>query len=187
MKLAWTGIAALVLAALVFASAPTAPAAADPPADTAVSVKQLQGGVKGLLGARLGRCVKVQGRIVRGAEGKSRTGGLYRLQAAHVDGKALPAPIEFEFEPHSAAVEAALPSDEASLLKSRKGTKPAGGDRAEQIRELEQGYVGRTVSVLAYETGGFEGVPEGLPAAFPVWQDHGFSFISKLVVLEVHP
>jgi hypothetical protein len=45
--------------------------------------------------------------------------------------------------------------------------------------------VGRGFTLLAYETGGFSGIPDGLPADYPLWQDTGFGFTSHLMVVRV--
>jgi hypothetical protein len=50
--------------------------------------------------------------------------------------------------------------------------------------ELEKGYVGKTVTVIAYETGSFVGIPRNMPKGVRPWADVGFSFRKRLVVMD---
>ena len=76
-----------------------------------------------------------------------------------------------------------MASDGFGLYTLKTG-KTASRLTGEQIDELEKGYVGSAVRLLAYETGAFSGIPSNLPRDFVVWQDRRFSFSTQLVILQ---
>ncbi len=70
-----------------------------------------------------------------------------------------------------------------SLYEVFRGKKPANID-PKVTEQLRRQYVGSKVSLLAYETGGFGGIPNGLPKDFLQWSDVGFGYRSTLVVMD---
>jgi hypothetical protein len=136
--------------------------------------------VVGMIGIPLGRVAEVECVIV-GRREHLKDESDYLLKVVAVDGARLTQPPSLHFEvPTWARVE--LASDPIALHRLRKG-KEASSLSDEQMRELEAGYVGRTVRLAAYETGGFTGLPRNWPKGAPSVQGRGFSFTTSLVLL----
>jgi hypothetical protein len=64
-----------------------------------------------------------------------------------------------------------------------KNGKRAASLTAAEIAELEKGYVGRSFRLVAYEAGGFSGIPSKLPDDIPIWADVSFHFSTSLTIL----
>jgi hypothetical protein len=64
-------------------------------------------------------------------------------------------------------------ADEFGLYKHLYG-KETGTISPEQSKEMKKKYVGREFNIMAYETGGFTGVPAGYFKYQPIRQDRGF-------------
>lgn len=142
--------------------------------------------VIGRLGRPLGTVVEVEAEVVRGRDLRNKGDyGSYLLRVTSVDGADLPAPelLHFGLAPGSSA---RLAWEEFGLWRMKKGSD-AGTLYPKDIDEIEQGYVGRHVRLLAYESGGYSGIPalnpRGEGAGVPIWQDHGFGFSTSLIVL----
>jgi hypothetical protein len=159
-----------------------AAAAASASSTAAVRVRDLRaGGVIGVLGQPLGVVMKIDGTIVDGDSlGDKRHGSSYLLRVEQVAGTRLAEPVVIEF---SSDPGVGLPTDTFKLQEWKTGKK-TGSLSDREIAKLNEGYVGARVSVHAYETGAFRGVPACLPRETALWQDTGFSFQSSLVVLE---
>ena len=116
--------------------------------------------VTGYLGVSLGKCVSIRASIEKGvAKGSS---GSYLLNVTQVDERVLPSPVECKFHIHQFATEdVAIAKDSFGLHKLLTG-KDTGKLMGEEIASLEKGYIGKEVTLVAYETGRFLGTPSGL-------------------------
>jgi hypothetical protein len=137
--------------------------------------------VVGSLGLPLGTCARIQATITTRNLMK-RDSGDYFLTITHVDGQRLPTPVVSRFFVHSQATRnVKLANDNFALYELRTGKK-AGSLDTEQIARLEEGYVGRSVNVLAYQTGSFSGTPNH--KKFATWQGTSFHFSTHIVVMD---
>jgi len=99
----------------------------------------------------------------------------------HVNGEPLATPVNLRFRTApGAAVNLARDGFELHELKTGKKT---GMLTDMQIGALEEGYLGKTIKLTAYEVGGFSGIPRILPEGTVVWADVGFHFSTSLVIL----
>lgn len=138
--------------------------------------------VIGKLGKPLGEAVAIEGIIVAGDETRMKTyQGSYLLKIVSVEGKPLAQPPLMEFS-IPGFVNVPLANTSFSLFKLKTGRTAGSLDDA-QVRKIEQGYVGATFRLLAYETGGFRCIPRHLPQDL-LWQDRGFGFSTHLVLLK---
>jgi hypothetical protein len=159
-----------------------AAAAASPAAAATVRVRDLEPEkVIGVLGQPLGVVLRIDGTIVDGASLADKVhSSSYLLRVEQVAGVRLALPVVMELSSDPAL---GLPTESFALHEWKTGRKVDSlSDR--DIAKLNEGYVGASVSVYAYETGQFGGVPSCLPRGVPVWQDTGFTFHSSLVVLQ---
>ena len=104
----------------------------------------------------------------------------YLLEVTAVNGHDLRKPVRIEFEKPS-FIHADLASDAFGLYELKNGKKTGSLNEAE-IAALERGYIGRTASCV-FETGGYSGIPAGLPKDIVSWQDHGFTFRCSSLLL----
>ncbi len=140
----------------------------------------------GKLGVPFGDAVEIRATIVAGSETRRKQyQSSYLLRVSEVDGRPLSQPQLMEFCVPG-FVSAKLANDDFDLYTLKTGKKTGSLDSA-QIEELQKGYVGKTVRLAVYETGGYSGIPANLPSDVPVWQDHGFGFSSSLIVLAERP
>ena len=107
------------------------------------------------------------------------------LRVSEVDGRPLPQLPVMEFSVPS-FVDVELANDNFDLYELKNWTRAGSLDSA-QIEELQKGYVGKQVRLAVYETGGYSGIPDNLPHDVPSWQDHGFGFSTRLIVLAERP
>jgi len=133
-----------------------------------VSASDLTGGkaiILGRFGQPLGECVKLRAKIYEVDERKGSNGD-YLLLVSHVNDKELPRPVGgVEFTVTGLAV-GKIANDAFQLYQMRTGQKAKFLNT--QIQEqLNVGYVGSTVEVIAYETGGFYGKANNLPKGIP--------------------
>jgi len=161
------------------------------PQAPAISLEELRHRtVVGKLGVPLGQVVEIQATIVAGSELRSKAHvSQYFLQVTHVERKKLKKAPLLEFSsPRIFGVKIA--SNHNDLVKMKTG-KVSGGISSEKINKLEKGYIGKSLRLVAYESGCFSGIPnhisdtarEGLSKSFPWWQDRGFGFSTSLTVL----
>jgi hypothetical protein len=158
--------------------------AADPPAKKVpLPVAELnERPVIGQLGIPLGTCGEIQAKIIAGRDLRLKQfDGVYLLSVTHVAGKELPTPLNLRFSPARGAT-VNLANDSFALHELKTGHK-TGSLTDTKIRDLEKGYVGKTVKLTVYEVGGFSGIPQNLPDGTPVWADVGFGFSTSLVIL----
>jgi hypothetical protein len=139
--------------------------------------------VIGLLGVPLGEWVTIQAIIVDGDSLPDKIhGGSYLFRVTSVNGVKLTSEPVLEFSLRHVFADD-LAEDNVGLYLEKYGTEPEGLS-ASQIESLKVGYVGKSVSLQVYETGGFSGMPESLPEDALIWQDHGFCFKTHLVVVK---
>jgi len=119
------------------------------------------------LGIRLGTCVTIRATIVRSSSNMKAADGRFFLRITHVENRQLQSPLECAFGVHQFATDRVkLPSSDFGLHKLVTG-KAAKSLTSEQIAQLEKGYVGNSVTLIVYETGGFRGMPNELPKDAP--------------------
>lgn len=138
--------------------------------------------VAGALGVPLGTAVEIQARVVAGRDLRSKAyDGLYLLKVTHVAGRKLD---DFQTVKFTVAgfVSVQLARNAFELFHLKTG-KRAESLNSKQVAQLENGYVGRNVRLVVYETGGFVGIPHKFPTDVPVPASSGFHFATELVVL----
>lgn len=139
--------------------------------------------VVGLLGLPLGTVAEVQATIIAGSELRMKAyDGIYLLRVTQVAGRQLDTPVNIEFTVRPFG-DAKLPREASALYEMKTGNKATQLD-SKEISELEKAYVGTQKRLLAFETGGYSGIPRDLPRNIFSWQDHSFAFLTSLIVLE---
>jgi hypothetical protein len=139
--------------------------------------------VIGELGIPLGTCGEIQGKVIAGRDLRLKEyDGAYLLSVTHVGNKRMATPVNLRFvTAPGASVKLARDGFELHELKTGKKT---GTLTDTKIRELEEGYVGKTMKLTAYEVGGFSGIPRKMPEGRVIWwADTGFHFSTSLVVI----
>lgn len=161
--------------------------AQEPLTASSITLEQLQrAAVIGSLGHPLGKVVEIEATIIDGDETfQKQYSGRYLLRVEKVGGKPLKEPSLLTF---GAALGSnfKLPSDGFELYERKYGRRPMGLS-TDAKRELQRGFVNSTVRLLAYETGSFHGIPNGLPKGYPVWADVGFGFSTYLLLVQELP
>jgi len=139
--------------------------------------------VKGELGVPLGKSVRVQAVVVDGEVLKDKYHSCdYLLKVTSVNGVPLDSQPIMDFSlDHAMDVELAENNFALFLLKNNDEVSSL---TADQVRELQIGYVGKEVSLWVYETGGFSGMPSDTPENSYIWQDRGYGFYTHLEVLK---
>jgi hypothetical protein len=138
--------------------------------------------VIGELGIPLGTCGDIQAKVIAGRVLRLKQyDGAYLLSVTHVGDKRMATPVNLRFVTAPGA-SVNLARDGFELHKLKTG-KEAGSLTGKQIRELEDGYVGKTVKLTVYEVGAFAGLPRNFPGGGLPWADTGFHFSSSLVVI----
>jgi len=138
--------------------------------------------VSGELGIPLGTPANIRAIIIDGDSMKDKIrSSSYLLQVTEVNGVKLSVMPIMEFSLDHAQ-DTGLAADNFQLYYIRN-KKEADGLTSDQIAELKIGYVGKSVSLVVYETGKFSGVPRNLPDDAFLWQDEGFCFEPNLEVL----
>lgn len=130
--------------------------------------------VIGKLGIPLGKLVEMRA-TVTASSGKDYT--RYYLKVTVVDGKPIKEPVVMRFQ----SKEEDIPETSFDLYKRKHG-KSTSRLTDEELQSLEKGYVGSEVKFSAYETGAFQGLPEGLPKS-KIWQGTRFQFMPELNVM----
>ena len=170
-------LAICLFLALLMAASPTTKNAIAPLSLTDLNDRP----VIGKLDLPLGTPAEIEATLVNGRELMVKAyADTYLLRVVTVNGSKLKDPPLMEFfAPTYTGVD--LPNEAFGLYELKTGSKPHSLS-SEQISKLEKGYIGTTVRLLVYETGGFSGRPN-LPREVPQWQDHGFSFSTSLRVM----
>lgn len=138
--------------------------------------------VIGALHFPLGQAVEINATIVSGDELR-RMGyaGSYLLRVDSVNGQSLENPPTLPFWSRFGD---RLPNDHFDLYELKNGRK-ATTISSSEIPELENGYVGRAVRLVAYEAGQFDGRPTALPQDMRPWGNALFHFSTHLVVVKL--
>ncbi|MCA9256967.1 MAG: hypothetical protein KDA33_15065, partial [Phycisphaerales bacterium] len=138
--------------------------------------------VIGSLGLPLGTVAEIHATIVDGDDLRMKTyQGAYLLRVTNVNGRPLePSPVMEFSVPGFIGVE--LANDNFQLYEMKTGEK-TGRLESDVIEDLQKDYVGREVKLAVYECGVYSGIPENLPDDVVIWQGHGFSFSTWLVIL----
>jgi hypothetical protein len=140
--------------------------------------------VVGRLGLPLGTVTDVRSTVISGRELHEKGyQSSYLLRVTHVAARGLDEPVVMEF---STRGNSELANDVFDLYELKHGEKARGLD-SKQIEKLEEGYVGKDLRLVVYETGGFSGIPADLPPEVGSWQDRSFHFSTSLVVLAERP
>ena len=159
--------------------------AGDPPAKPApLRASELnERPVIGELDVPLGTCADIQAKVIAGGELRLKQfDGVYLLSVTHVGNKRMTTPINLRFD-KAPGVSAKLAGDHFELHELKTGKK-TGSLTDAKIRELEKGYVGKTVKLTVYEVGRFSGIPQKMPEGKAFWwADTGFHFSTSLVVV----
>lgn len=136
----------------------------------------------GKLGIPLGQAVEMEATIISGSDtGLKMHGGNYLLKLQSVAGKSLTKSLVMMFRGQGST--APFPRNVFELHK-QKLAKEADVISDELLKQLEKDYVGTKVRFLGYESGGFGGIPNGLPKGYRRSAGTGFGFQSELVVLK---
>lgn len=155
--------------------------------------------IVGRIGVHLGKAVVVDVVVSKDDHSGSKAAqGHYFLEVRTVDGIPLKSRVFMRFQVRGGNMDDddpfgggagggafRIPTNSFELYRLKHG-REAKELSSKDISELEKGFIGRQYRLLAYETGGYSGLPKGLPTAYPVWQDHGFAFSSYLMVLGEH-
>ena len=155
--------------------------------------------IVGRIGVHLGKAVVVDVVVSNDDQSNSKAAqGHYFLEVKTVDGVPLKSKVFMRFEVRGGNTDDddlfgggagsgafRIPTNSYELYRLKHG-RQATELSSKDISELEKGFIGRQYRLLAYETGGYSGLPKGLPTHYPVWQDHGFAFSSYLMVLGEH-
>ncbi len=138
--------------------------------------------VIGALHFPLGQALEINATIVSGDELR-RMGyaGRYLLRVESVNGQLLEDPPTLLFWDRFSD---RLPNDHFALYELKHGRK-ATTISSSEIPELENGYVGRAVKLVAYEAGRFDGRATALPQDIRPWGGALFHFSTHLVVLKL--
>jgi hypothetical protein len=139
----------------------------------------------GALGFPLGTCAEIRAVVVGQHGGLEKESRGYLLEVISVNGHDLPSRPQVAFEKPS-FIQAKVASDPFGLYEMKNGKK-IGTLNESEIAELEKGYVGKEVHLLVYETGGYSGIPKGLPGNLASWQDHQFCFSTRLLIVAERP
>lgn len=103
-----------------------------------------------------GTLVKLKVEIVDGTDLKMKVfEGRYLVKITEVNGVSVAKPFIMEFVDDSGE----FPTEDFSLYKKNYGKESKGGLSLEQIKKIQKDYVGKTFTILGYESGKFLGIP----------------------------
>jgi len=103
---------------------------------------------------------------------------IYLLKIKSVNGKMLNKTLLLRFEDETKS----LANDEFALYELLYKKKPASLER-KQINKMNEKYVGKKLTLMAYETGYFRGIPHNYPKDGRPMQDFGFCFEHYLEII----
>jgi hypothetical protein len=138
--------------------------------------------VIGELGIPLGTCGNIQAKVIAGRDLRLKQyDGAYLVSVTHVGDTRMATPVNLRFvTAPGSSVNLARDGFELHELKTGKET---GTLTDTKIRELEDGYVGKTMKLTVYEVGEFTGIPRKMPEGKVWWADARFHFSTSLVVI----
>jgi hypothetical protein len=135
--------------------------------------------IKERLAIPFGTLAKMEVEVVDGdALQKKALQGIFLFKVKTVDSVRLTEPVIIAFKDETGD----FPGDLFALHKYLYHKK-AGTIAAKQQEKLKKEYVGKTFTIVAYETGGFVGLPDGYFEYQPVKQDYSFHFRQHVVVV----
>jgi hypothetical protein len=102
----------------------------------------------------------------------------FLIKVKSVENKSLGKPIIFEFKDETGN----FPGDEFELYKYLYG-KETGTISSKISSEIKKNYVGKEFNIMAYESGGFTGIPDDYFKYQPVRQDRMFHFSNYIIVV----
>ena len=131
------------------------------------------------LGIPFGTIVKLEAEIYDGDKLHMKVyEGEYLLKINHVNGKMMKAPIILTFTDETGTL-----ADHDFGLYKLIYKKNANSLSDVQISKMKKKYVGKRLTLMAYETGHFIGIPTGYFNYRPIRADVGFHFEHYLVVV----
>ena len=135
--------------------------------------------VKELLNHPFGTLLKLSVQIIDGDSLDSKgLASSFVFRVKSIDGVALSDTILMEFKDETDK----FPNDVVELSKYLYGDD-RGRSSFDADIEMKEKYIGKQFDIVAYETGGFIGVPDGYFKYQPVRQDVGFGFKNYLIVV----
>ncbi|MFM9986738.1 MAG: hypothetical protein ACKVOK_15975 [Flavobacteriales bacterium] len=135
----------------------------------------------GQAGLELGTIAKIKCKIIDGESTHTKDDqGRFLLELISVNGTALSQLVEMNFEDESGK----LPSTTTELYEFILGQKFKSANSTE-LTNLKRDYVGKEFEIIAYETGGFGGIPDGYFDYKPPVAATGYGFSTHLVVLQI--
>lgn len=135
--------------------------------------------IKEKLPVPFGTLVKLKIEIVDGNELNDKghqSSYLFRVKS--VDSIILSSPILIEFKDEAGN----LPNNDFELYKYLYD-KTARTISSSESEKMKKQYVGKEFNIVAYETGGFTGIPDGYFEYQELRQDYGFHFRQYLIVV----
>lgn len=130
------------------------------------------------LGHPFGTILNVKVEIVNGENTMKATQSLYLMKVVEVNNETINDTIIMTFTDETEE----FPIDGFELHRYVYG-KEANNLSSAQKAIMEKNYVGKKFDVIAYETGGFEGMPKGYFDYQPIKQGTGFYFKHYLVII----
>ncbi len=134
----------------------------------------------GQTGLELGTIAKIKCKIIDGESTHTKDNqGVFLLEIISVDGAAVSKYVEMNFEDESGK----LPSTTTELYEYITGQKFRSAN-SDELTNLKKEYVGKEFEIIAYETGGFGGIPDKYFDYKPAVASRGYGFSTHLVVLQ---
>ena len=131
------------------------------------------------LGIQFGTIAKLEVQVIDGDTLKLKEYlGTFLLKIYSVNDKTLNAPVLMTFSDETES----LASDDFQLYKLKTG-KAAKSLSSSQIDTIKKKYAGQKLTLMAYETGHFTGIPASYFNYQPIRQDNGFHFRQYLIVV----
>jgi len=148
-----------------------------------LSESDVTGGYKTVLtpklGVPFGTIAKIEAEIFDGSNlNRIEYGDDYLLKIKSVNGKIFHKTLLLRFEDETKT----LANNEFALYELLYKKKTGSLERT-QINKMNEKYVGKKVTLMAFETGSFVGVPQGYYKYRPLAQDFGFCFMHSLEVI----
>jgi hypothetical protein len=138
-----------------------------------------KGTINPLLSIPFGTIATLEIEIIDGASlNNKRDEASYLLKVVKVNGEQLAKPVIINFKDETGQ----FPADDFELYKF-KHKKEVASINSEESNKLQKGYVGRPFKIIAYESGGFTGIPNDYFKYQPVRQDMNFHFEHYLIII----
>jgi hypothetical protein len=135
--------------------------------------------IKARLTVPFGTLAKMSVEIVDGNElNEKGHQSSFLLRVKSIDNTPLSKPIIIEFKDETGN----FPTDDFELYKHLYGKKTR-TISSKETEKMKKKYVGRQFNIVAYETGGFTGIPDDYFKYQPVKQDYEFHFRHYIIVV----